>query len=30
VHNSPELKRLVAAAAVDLLGEPQVEWLEQL
>jgi hypothetical protein len=29
VHNYPELNRLVAAAAVDLLGEPQVEWLEQ-
>jgi len=29
VHNDPELTRLVAAAAVDLLGEAQVEWLEQ-
>lgn len=29
VHNYLELNRLVAAAAVDLLGEPQVEWLEQ-
>jgi amidohydrolase len=29
VHNDPELTRLVAAAAVDLLGESQVEWLEQ-
>lgn len=28
-HNDPELTRLVAAAAVDLLGESQVEWLEQ-
>ena len=29
VHNDPELTRLVAAAAVDLLGQAQVEWLEQ-
>jgi amidohydrolase len=29
VHNDPVLTRLVAAAAVDLLGSPQVEWLEQ-
>ena len=29
VHNDPELTRLVAASAVDLLGQAQVEWLEQ-
>ena len=29
VHNDPVLTRLVAAAAVDLLGSSQVEWLEQ-
>jgi len=29
VHNDVTLTRLVAAAAVDLLGESQVEWLEQ-
>jgi len=29
VHNDPELTALVADAAVDLLGFPQVQWLEQ-
>ncbi|MFN5219780.1 MAG: amidohydrolase, partial [Cyanobacteriota bacterium] len=29
VHNDPELTGLVAQAAVDLLGQDQVEWLEQ-
>ena len=29
VHNDPELTQLVAAAAVDLLGPAQVQWLEQ-
>jgi amidohydrolase len=29
VHNDPVLTRLVAAAAVDLLGSSRVEWLEQ-
>jgi amidohydrolase len=29
VHNDPDLTRLVAAAAVDLLGDSRVEWLEQ-
>lgn len=29
VHNDPVLTRLVAGAAVDLLGPSQVEWLEQ-
>ncbi len=29
VHNDPDLTRLVAASAVDLLGQAQVEWLEQ-
>jgi amidohydrolase len=29
VHNDPSLTALVAEAAVDLLGRPQVEWLEQ-
>jgi amidohydrolase len=29
VHNDPDLTRLVAATAVDLLGDSRVEWLEQ-
>jgi amidohydrolase len=29
VHNDSTLTRLVASAAVDLLGESQVEWLDQ-
>ncbi|MFN9942422.1 MAG: M20/M25/M40 family metallo-hydrolase, partial [bacterium] len=29
VHNDPALTRLVAQAASDLLGESQLEWLEQ-
>jgi amidohydrolase len=29
VHNDPVLTRLVAQAASDLLGETQLEWLEQ-
>jgi amidohydrolase len=29
VHNDPALTELVAEAAVELLGRPQVQWLEQ-
>ena len=29
VHNDPELTQLLADEAVELLGRPQVEWLEQ-
>ena len=29
VHNDPDLTRLVAATAAHLLGDSQVEWLEQ-
>ncbi|MCP9942012.1 amidohydrolase [Cyanobium sp. ATX 6E8] len=29
VHNDPALTELVADAAVELLGRPQVQWLEQ-
>ena len=29
VHNDPQLTHLVADAAVDLLGQAQVQWLEQ-
>jgi amidohydrolase len=29
VHNDPALTRLVAQAATDLLGESQLEWLDQ-
>ena len=29
VHNDPELTELVAEVAVEVLGRPQVQWLEQ-